>query len=224
VSLDGTTANITGLSSTTWSILSVTDASSSGVAIAAQVLNGSTAAATGTVVWGGCQVEAGAHFTSMIPTVAGAATRNADDAYIDLPTFTLGNMSLAATAETPDTQAVRRLHGALTKAPDDGSNFIATYQDTGTLFGQFVSTAGTTAWNTTLATATTVRTASFINGATLGACVNGTCSTQPIGAFNPALITNPRRLVLGSYSTTNGNVDGLVSNVCFEPNDPTRCR
>ena len=224
VSLDGTTANITGLSSTTWSILSVTDASSSGVAIAAQVLNGSTAAATGTVVWGGCQVEAGAHFTSMIPTVAGAATRNADDAYIDLPPATLGDFSVAGTAWTPSTAAVRRLHGAFTKAPDDGSNFVATYQDTGTLFGQFVSGAGSSTWNTALATATTVRAASFISGGTVGACINGTCATQAIGTFNPALITHPRRLRIGAYATTNGNIDGVATLVCFQPDSPTRCR
>lgn len=225
LSLDGTTADFTGLSSTTWTLASVTDASSSGVAIAAQALNGSTAAATGTVVWGGCQVVAGAYCTSMIPTVAAGVTRNADDAYFDLATFTLGNLSLAATAQTPSTTPVRRLHGALTKAPDDGSNFIATYQDTVVLFGQFTSTAGSSTWNTGLATTTgPVRAASFINGANVGACINSTCATNPIGTFNPAQITNPRRLRIGAYSTTNGNIDGIQTLTCLEPDSPTRCR
>ena len=85
LSLDGTTASGTGLSSTTWSLVTVTDASSSGVAIAAQALNGSTAAATGTVIWGGCQVEAGAYATSIIPTVAAAVTRNAETPTATLP-------------------------------------------------------------------------------------------------------------------------------------------
>ena len=225
LSLDGTTASGTGLSSTTWSRVTVTDASSSGVAIAAQALNGSVVGDTGTVIWGGCQVETGAYATSMIPTVAAGVTRNADDAYFDLSTFTLGNLSLAATAQTPSTTPVRRLHGALTKAPDDGANFIATYQDTTVLFGQFTSTAGSSTWNTGLATTTgPVRAASFINGANVGACINSTCATNPIGTFNPAQITSPRRLRIGAYSTTNGNIDGVATLVCFQPDDPTRCR
>jgi hypothetical protein len=225
LSLDGTTADFTGLSSTTWTLASVTDASSSGVAIAAQALNGSTAAATGTVIWGGCQVEAGAFASAMIPTVAAGVARNADDAYFDLPTFTLGNLSLAATAQTPDTTTVRRLHGALTKSPDDGLNFIATYQDTGVVFGQFTSAAGTSTWNTGLATTTgPVRMASFINGSTVGACINGSCATNPIGTFNPAQITSPRRLRIGAYSTTNGTIDGIQTLICLEPDSPTRCR
>lgn len=85
LSLDGTTASGTGLSSSTWSIVTVTDASSSGVAIAAQILNGSTAAATGTVIWGGCQVEAGGYATSMIPAVATSAVRNAETPTATLP-------------------------------------------------------------------------------------------------------------------------------------------
>ena len=225
LSLDGTTASGTGLSSTTWSRVTVTDASSSGVAIAAQALNGSVVGDTGTVIWGGCQVETGAYATSMIPTVAAGVTRNADDAYFDLSTFTLGNLSLAATVQTPSTTPVRRLHGALTKAPDDGTNFIATYQDTTVLFGQFTSTAGSSTWNTGLATTTgPVRAASFINGANVGACINSTCATNPIGTFNPAQITSPRRLRIGAYSTTNGNIDGVATLVCFQPDDPTRCR
>jgi hypothetical protein len=225
LSLDGTTADFTGLSSSTWTIVSVADASSSGVAIAAQALNGSTVGATGTVIWGGCQVEAGLHATSMIPTVAAGVARTADDAYFDLATFTLGDFSLAATAQTPTTAAVRRLHGALTKAPDDGANFIATYQDSSVLFGQFTSTAGTSTWNTGLATNTgPVRAASYLSGATVGACINSTCATNPIGTFNPAQITNPRRLRIGSYSTTNGNIDGVATLVCFQPDSPTRCR
>jgi hypothetical protein len=85
LSLDGTTADFTGLSSTTWTLATVTDASSSGVAIAAQALNGSTAAATGTVIWGGCQVEAGAYATSMIPTVAAGVARGVEGVTATIP-------------------------------------------------------------------------------------------------------------------------------------------
>jgi len=103
LSLDGTTADFTGLSSTTWTLATVVDASSSGVAIAAQALNGSTAAATGTVIWGGCQVEAGAYATSMIPTVAAAVTRNAESAYFSRSIATTAGVCSAATHEVPST-------------------------------------------------------------------------------------------------------------------------
>lgn len=85
LSLDGTTADFTGLSSASWTLVSVTDATSSGVAIDVQVLNGSTAAATGTIIWGGCQVELGAYPTSMITTTASVATRAAEAATLTLP-------------------------------------------------------------------------------------------------------------------------------------------
>lgn len=78
ISLDGTTASITGLSTSTWSIVQVTDASSSGVSIAAQVLNGSVVGDTGTVIFGGCQVETGSRITRMVPTDGATATRVSD--------------------------------------------------------------------------------------------------------------------------------------------------
>lgn len=104
LSLDGTTVNITGLSSSTWSIVSVTDASSSGVAIAAQVLNGDAAADTGTVIWGGCQVEAASDFTSIIPTVAAAVTRAAETlsfAGVTWPTSASISMAASYIGTTP---------------------------------------------------------------------------------------------------------------------------
>lgn len=77
ISLDGTTADITGLSSS-WSIVTVTDASSSGVSISAQVLAGDAAGDTGTVIFGGCQVETGSARTSINPTVGTSVTRNVE--------------------------------------------------------------------------------------------------------------------------------------------------
>lgn len=99
LSLDGTTADFTGLSSSTWTLASVTDASSSGVAIAAQVLNGSTAAGIGTVVWGGCQVELGGFCSSMIPTVASTGTRNEDVITAAVTDLSSTTICLAATVE-----------------------------------------------------------------------------------------------------------------------------
>ena len=100
LSLDGTTADFPSLSTTTWTLASVTDASSSGVAIAAQVLNGTVAGDTGTVIWGGCQVEAGSQVTRMIPTVAATATRNAEVPSVALASaMPMSTMCVAATVD-----------------------------------------------------------------------------------------------------------------------------
>lgn len=78
ITLDGTANTITGLSSSTWSIIEVTDASTSGVSVVAQVMAGDTAGGTGTVIFGGCQVESGSDRSTIIPTTTAAVTRNAD--------------------------------------------------------------------------------------------------------------------------------------------------
>lgn len=86
ITLDGTAATKTGLSTSTWDIIEVTDASSSGVAIVAQVMNGDAASDTGTVIWGGCDVKTGTYRTSIVPTVAATATR-----VIESPAFTIAS-------------------------------------------------------------------------------------------------------------------------------------
>lgn len=97
ISLDGTTQDIAGLSVSSWSIVQVTDASASGVSIAAQVLNGNAAADTGTIIWGGCQVEAGSFRTTIIPTDGATATRATEG----VPSF-----PVAITAGSPASSAV----------------------------------------------------------------------------------------------------------------------
>ena len=77
ISIDGTAVNITGLSASTWSIVSVSDAAASSASIEAQVLVGDSVVSTGTVVWGGCQLERDFARTTMIPTTSAAVTRNA---------------------------------------------------------------------------------------------------------------------------------------------------
>lgn len=97
LSLDGTTADYAALSTTTWTLASVTDASASGVAIAAQALNGTVVGDTGTVIWGGCHVEAGLFCRSMVPTVASTASANAD-AISGTPTSDLSNTTICVAA------------------------------------------------------------------------------------------------------------------------------
>lgn len=84
ISLDGTTGDIASLSASTWSIVTATDASSSGTSISAQVLVGDAAGDTGTVIFGGCQVETGSWRTSIIPTTSATVTRNLETLSVTL--------------------------------------------------------------------------------------------------------------------------------------------
>ena len=213
LSLDGTTADFTGLSSTTWTLATVVDASSSGVAIAAQVLNGSTAAATGTVVWGGCQVEAGGVATSMIPTVAAGVTRN-----IESPAFTLSSAvgpsaSIAASAQWPSTAVGAVNYLALGNVGDNMTLYRtndtgAGFQINATITSPAVSSMGTTVHRAALADASGTRSAFWDLGsvAAPAASMAAGVSTVWIG-----------RNVGGTPA------DGIVTRVCIDP-DPTRCR
>lgn len=98
LSLDGTTADFSSLSTTTWTLGTVTDASTSGVAVAAQVLVGDATGDTGTIIVGGCQVEAHSQATRMIPTVAASVTRNAESPSVVLASpMPMQTMCFAAT-------------------------------------------------------------------------------------------------------------------------------
>jgi len=216
LSLDGTTADFTGLSSTTWTLATVVDASSSGVAIAAQALNGSTAAATGTVIWGGCQVEAGAYATSMIPTVATGATRNADGD----PTFS--GVSLTALASTGcaaasiQPLATGGLQGGLVVMSSAGRAMYAV-GDTIRMFD------GTTEPTLAAGSASGVikRYLNTWTGATQ-TLRNLTDSTNNTGAFDGTMdVTGP--LKVGSDNAIIGAPSGyLVSRVQLDP-DVSKC-
>lgn len=78
IDIDGTAAAITGLSATTWGIVTARDAAASSTSITARVLVGNATSVTGSVIWGGCQVELGATRTSMIPTDGTTASRAAE--------------------------------------------------------------------------------------------------------------------------------------------------
>lgn len=101
IALDGTAATITGLSSSTWSILEVADASASAASVTLEIDNGSVASDTGTVVWGGCQLEAGAYRTSIVPTNGAPVTRQAETLYRDNGSLTQIN-SIAVSYEFPN--------------------------------------------------------------------------------------------------------------------------
>lgn len=215
VSLDGTTNSITGLSSTTWSLVSVTDVSSSGVAIAAQILNGSTTAATGTVIWGGCQVEAGSYCMSMIPTVAASASRAVDQGLTaTLPSSVGPSMCLAATYAARNS-AVGAVNIAFLGAA--GTTEFGVYRTNDTAGGfdiasvvtaPAVASQGTTAHRLFLSDASGTRSARFDNGAVAAPAATITAAGTQV------------RVGVGPSAAAPTN--GWVWNVQIDPS-PTRC-
>lgn len=217
LSLDGTTASGTGLSSSTWSLATVTDASSSGVAISAQILNGSTAAATGTVVWGGCQVEAGASASSMIPTVGSAVARSAESPFFTVASMTAGTYSIFGTFETNYnvTNSNARVATLFQAAGVFTDDYFATN------YAAFLFDGASTSITSATAVTTSGRVGSFYDLANLSVCVNGTCtSTAGVRTINN--ITRVRIGVDGAGGTT-GHLNGIITRVCVDPST-TRCR
>lgn len=211
LSLDGTTADFTGLSSSTWSFVTVTDASSSGVAIAAQVLNGSTAAATGTVIWGGCQVEAG-YATSIQPAVAAAATRNED-----VPVFSVTRQVAAgsiAMSVDPQTTIVVGGYWAATdtngRIPYAGTGTVALYD-------------GVTAVVVTPVPGYAVGSIQRVGGLWSGASMTVFANTASnSGAFDGTMGAAGSTLTLGGSAAGGVLQPGLYSRLCYDPS-PSRC-
>lgn len=216
LSLDGTTADFTGLSSTTWSIITVADASSSGVAIAAQALNGSTVGATGTVIWGGCQVEAGAYATSMIPTVAAGVTRGAEAATLPVA-VSQQTQCQASNVELLGTSSNDRIW-TMTRVLSGSGDFIASY----TQAAARVDTVGSGAVSVTgagSAFGAVTRFLSTWNGSTLTMFRNATQTgtTTTANTLGPASIIG-----IGSSPAGASHVDGIVTRVQVDPS-PSRC-
>lgn len=213
LSLDGTTASGTGLSSTTWSLVSVTDASSSGVAIAAQILNGSTAAATGTVVWGGCQVEAGSFYTAMQPAVAAAAVRNADVITAAVTNLASNTFCAAATVE-PLWGASNVWPNATAVEPSWGGGVFTLVQASGV-----VATPRTITSAVAVGTFTSglQRIRGYEDGVNVVIVYGGNTNTIAAGAPGDRLGAS-----VGIGSGVNPALNGLISRIQLDPS-PTRC-
>lgn len=217
LSLDGTTADHTGLSSSTWSLVSVTDASSSGVAISAQVLNGTAVGDTGTVTWGGCGIETGAYCTSMIPTVAASATRNTESPYLTVAAMTAGTYSVAANFETP--YNITSSNSRLATLWQAAVVFTDDYFQTN--YTAFLYDGATSSLTSGTAVTTSGRVGSYYDLTNLGVCVSGVCTTAA-AARTINNITRVRIGVDGSGGTV-GHPNGIVTRVCVDPS-PARCR
>mgnify|MGYP001251409805 CR=1 FL=1 len=225
ISLDGTTASVTGISSSTWTIISVTDASTSGVAVSAQVLNGDAVGDTGTVVWGGCQVEAGAYRTSMIPTTGATVTRNAESAYVTVAAFS--PQSLAATADVPYTSSAavgtnRRVVRVDNNSSDvdvfemfwPATNFMASYVSVSSVAQTRQTAAG-------LSLPGLHRLAGWRIPSTTQAVIADGAETTAATALGALPVLN--RVHLGVYPAAGFELDGVLSLVQVDTS-PTRAR
>jgi hypothetical protein len=221
ISLDGTVAAITGLVTTSWDIIEVTDASSSGVAISAQILNGSTAAGTGTVIWGGCAVEAGSYRTSIMPTVASAVTRNAESAWVASGFPASADFCAVASVQTSNPISANLPHfwearsGAGDRwglfAASGGASSAVTLQRNG---------APTAANAATFAAGSIARGLARVTGTTSELCLNGSCASGTSSNTAAAKVLSIG--VFDGQTSPSFQLDGIVTRVQTDPS-PSRC-
>lgn len=233
--LDGTAATITGLSTTSWSIVEVADASASAASITLEVDVGSTAAATGTVVWGGCDVKLGAYRTSIVPTVAAAVTRAVEDAYFattGAPGLNTGSMAASVTYNySANTYTTPVMVTSSTAPASSGANAFTMYSagTSGTSFKCYVGDNGApTVYATGAANLVAPFTGThrgWCSASGNGSTVTGMFDTNNMsasGAIAGSYAAEAYLFVGGSKNTLT-YADGVVSRVCRDPS-PTRCR
>lgn len=221
--LDGTAATITGLSTSTWSIIEVADASASGVSISFQVTNGSVVGDTGTVIWGGCDVKAATYRTSIVPTAGSTATRVPEEPYFTIPATEVQSIA-ASLNSSGGFLSNARVFGAWKDANNFTEGYIPGPGASAFHSLQFVASSSkdlTAATNVPL-NATTRLVAWVIPSTTIGAVVGGTETTSSAGVLGA--LTGVTRVYVGKYNATTGyEVNGIVSRLCVDP-DSLRCR
>lgn len=208
-------ATVTGLSGTTWDILSCTSpAAYAGTltAITVCVNVGNTVAITGTIMaWGADHKVASVGRTSYVPTTAAAATRATEGVPTWAITIGAGSGASAATSiattYTPTTMTTLALPAA------SGNPELLGRFATG--FGCYMRTPGTD-----LAAGT------WVTGSNRWACssgrfsgLNGVTATGASTTFTGATTT----VGIGSSGGFGDAVDGIYSRICVDP-DPSRCR
>jgi hypothetical protein len=193
------------------------------VSIAALVLVGATTAATGTVIFGGCQVEAGSFASSYIPTAGAAVSRNAELASFTLPSpVTVGSFSHAVSVQgqaPADASTTRIAALAYTTNADYIGLYIASpsWASDAFLGSQVVATR---ALGGAGFSATGTRLVGYNDGNQRG-IVNGLQFTSEPSGTRAVTATYVR---LGTGFTGAQWIDGIVSRYCFQPDSPERCR
>lgn len=217
LSLDGTTGDTTTLSSSSWTRVSVTDASTSGVSVSAQVLAGTATTDTGTVIVWGCNVTPGSSVRPYTPATSAAVTTAAEVPYLTLTNAPALN-SIEATASFPATFAATARVMSVYK---DANNAFDMYVDTtasnklnclatvGGVTYSGLSTAGVTA-------STTQRLSCSYDGTSVIACIDGTCNSTA-RAFT--MFSAATRVYLGTYATTGAEINPspVVTGVKADP-------
>lgn len=212
ITLDGTAATITGLSSSAWSILEVTDASSSGTSIAAQVLSGDATGDTGTVIFGGCQVETGSARTTINPTLGTTATRNLEVVSFAQTWPNSASISMAAnyTGPTPTSGGAG---GVM-----EFTGFVVALNESVGVW-RWYNGATFTGIATTISSSTGgIRTYGYHTGTARGV---GWGSNSNSGSETSA--TNKFGATLSFGGPSANPLNGIISRVCVDPN-PLRCR
>lgn len=208
LSLDGTTASTTTLSPTAWSILQVADASASGVSVSFQVLAGSVVGDTGSIIVGGCQVEAGTDRSAIVPTAAGTASRVTDG----VMGYTLGagvgpDVSLSASIWFGRPSTGQTTIVILGTAPNRA------------LIGRSTNTAARLILNATTTTPAVPAMDTAQHRIWLSDS-NGVRAAQ----WDSVDISAPAASMAGSASSGSfGPVGAIISQICIDPS-PSRCR
>lgn len=226
--LDGTAATITGLSSSTWSIIEVADASASAASVTFEVDVGSTAATTGSVVFGGCDVKLGVYRTSIVPTVAAAVTRQRDAGYFDIgasaPPANLFSsaVSVVDRAWTAAMGSVIGTYlGASTISGVDGSKgWSLRTLSSGATWGCRTADEAGSAVNSGTAALQGTRVWCSGNNSVSGAY--GTNSMSASGA-QPGTYAAARYINLGYFGGDAVSADAILTQICVDPS-PARCR